>query len=152
MNHNLKKIAFAILFFWTYNSFSQANNGAGSSSKCTANCIFSSCTANCTATAGGAVCACPYGFAACGCGGYTPSKSLASSHQKENLDLMINHLESYTSLEGINLKIKMQEFRMLSDNPDIDLTPIADEIVNICESLNPYDKSRYNTFLLTLNP
>ncbi|MCB9252317.1 MAG: hypothetical protein H6605_07595 [Flavobacteriales bacterium] len=151
MKKIIQSIALTFFMFGAYVSNAQVVSGGTTSTKCQVSCPFSSCSATCTGTTGAAICTCAYGFATCGCGG-TSSKSTISNQHKANLDLLVHHLNSFNSVTSINLRIKVGELITLSDNPEANFNPLIDEILELCYSLNAYEKSSYNNFVQTLMP
>lgn len=153
MKNFIKMIAFAIILISGLNAHSQAPAGGPKTvSTCEVECVFGSCKAKCESGNGGAACGCIYGFPACGCGGGgTIGHVGVDETDKENLNALLQHLQSYTSVEAFNLRIKVQQYRSLADsNPEADFNPLITDIISSCESLNVIEKTNYTNFLHTL--
>ncbi len=153
MKKFIKTIAFAITLISGLNAFSQTQAGGPKTiSTCEAQCPFGSCKAKCESNVGAAACGCVYGFPACGCGGSDAIGPVGVDNEnKENLNLLLQHLQVYTSVEAFNLRLKVQEYRSLADsNPEANFNPLILEIIATCETLNVIEKTNYTNFLSTL--
>jgi len=151
MKKLIKNIAMAITLFCGLNAYSQA---PVTTTSCEARCIFGSCSATCTAKMGAAACACYYGvpICACGGGGGVANPVTVNEHQLENVNSLMTHLQTYNSVEALNLRNKVSRYRNQIQSNETNLSVIAQEIVIAADSLNVIEKSRLNTFIQTLVP
>jgi len=151
MKKLIKNITMVITLFYGLNAFSQAPTA---NTSCEAKCIFGSCSATCNAKMGAAACACYYGIPVCACGGgggiATPVT--VNDHQLENVNSLLTHLQTYNSVEALNLRNKVSRYRNQIQNNETNLTIVTQEIVIAADNLNVIEKTRLNSFIQTLVP